>query len=110
MTYLMGWFVSFFTSATMFAKSISNLSSTRTTPSFVMSAVVLPGTKSLWMTNRSSAILTVLSLLGLSPNCAWTYATHMHAAMTPMSDSRASEVFFMGVSIYSGNVDQAHQA
>jgi hypothetical protein len=43
-TYFTGWFVTFLSCAMMFAWSISNLSSTRTTPSFVMSAVVLPGT------------------------------------------------------------------
>src|SRR5215831_11064757 len=109
-TYLIGWLVNFFTSATMFGKSISNLSSTSSTPSFVTSAVVFPGTKSLWITNRSSVILIVLSFDGALPNCAWRYAPHIAAAITPANHRRAANLFFMGESIYSGNVDQAHQA
>src|SRR5215475_9208457 len=107
-TYLIGWLVSFFTSATMFGKSISNLSSTSSTPSFVTSAVVLPGTKSLWITNRSSVILIVLSFDGAFPNCAWRYATHIAAAIATANHTRTVDLFFMGESIYSGNVDQAH--
>src|SRR5215475_12629853 len=108
-TYLIGWLVSFFTSATIFGKSISNLSSTSRTPSFVTSAVVLPGTKSLWMTKRSSVILIVLSFDGALPSCACRYATHSATAIAPASNRRAVDLFFMGESIYSGNVDQARQ-
>src|SRR5262249_30319667 len=91
-------------------KSISNLSSTSRTPSFVTSAVVLPGTKSLWITKRSSVILIVLSFDGALPNCACRNATHIATAIAPASNRRAVDLFFMGESIYSGNVDQAHQA
>src|SRR5688572_15975530 len=74
----------------MFSWSISNLSSTSTTPSFVTSTVVLPGTKSLWMTNRSSLILMVSSLAGWFPNWACTYAPSM---AIESSAARATRLF-----------------
>ena len=70
MTYLTGLSVTVRSVFMMLSWSISNLSSTRITPSFVINTVVLPGTKSLWMTYMSSLILTSDSFAGSLPNCA----------------------------------------
>ena len=67
MTYLTGWLVTVFNCARMLAWSISNLSSTSTTPSLVTITVVLPGTKSLRMTNMSSRSFSMVSLEGCVP-------------------------------------------
>ena len=77
--------------------SISNLSSTSTTPWFVTSAVVLPGTKSLWMTYRSSRTLTVSSLAGALPNCAYPYEHPRRPHETGQQDEAAEGVFMGAV-------------
>src|ERR1700733_10937344 len=90
MTYFTGLSVIFFSSVMMPSWSISNLSSTNKTPSLVISAVVLPGTKSLWMTYRSSFSLIVFNFDGWLPNCV--YAVNKAPQVNTAADNRTTEL------------------